>query len=153
MARTAQTRRSIAETVTLAFGVVYILIGLVGFAVTGGVEFAGREGERLLGVFEVNPMHNVVHLLVGVALVLGALTGAMAARIAATAVGVTYLAVGVLGLFAIGSDANVLALNAPDNMLHLLSGAVLLWAGLAGGERVIPIEDTASRSRSRTGGR
>jgi hypothetical protein len=63
-------------------------------------------------------------------LLLGARSGVAAARAANTAVGAVYLVVGVVGLFILNSSANILALNGADNGLHLVSGIVLLAAGL-----------------------
>ncbi|WP_456787499.1 DUF4383 domain-containing protein [Cellulomonas sp. P5_C5] len=112
------------------FGIVYLLVGLAGFVVTGGVSFAATEGEPLL-VFDVNPLHNIVHLLIGAALLLAARSSVRAAKGMNTAVGAVYLLVGVLGLFLIGSAANILALNGADNVLHFASAILLLGVGLA----------------------
>lgn len=61
---------------------VHTLVGLAGLLVTAGVPFASQEGAPLLG-FEVNPLHNIVHLAVGLALLLGSRTvaGARAANL------------------------------------------------------------------------
>ncbi len=122
--------RSVNRLLGYVLGIVYLLIGALGFAVTGGVGFGEQDGNTLLG-FEVNPLHNFVHLLVGAVLLLGATRGVAAARSANTAVGGTYLLVGIIGLFILNSDANILALNSADNVLHLVSAAALLGAGLA----------------------
>ncbi|WP_265520616.1 DUF4383 domain-containing protein [Oerskovia flava] len=111
------------------FGAVYLLVGLAGFAVTSGVGFAGTEGANLL-VFAVNPLHNVIHLAIGAALLLAATRSVSAARSVNTTVGAVYLLVGVVGLFLVGSAANIIALNGADNVLHLASALILLGAGL-----------------------
>jgi hypothetical protein len=123
------TRRSTNVLVGYVLGAVYLLVGLVGFAVTSGVGFAATDGKSLLG-FELNPLHNLVHLAVGAALVLAARQGQAASRAVNTAVGGVYLLVGVLGLFILGSSANILALNSADNGLHLVSAIALLAVGL-----------------------
>ncbi len=134
MASSATSRTSATSSVNrlvgYVLGAVFLLIGVLGFAVTTDVGFASREGDTLLG-FEVNPLHNIVHLLVGAVLLLGATRGVAAARSANIAVGGTYLVVGLIGLFILDSSANILALNSADNVLHLVSAAVLLGAGLA----------------------
>lgn len=112
------------------FGVVYLLVGLTGFVVTGGVSFAATEGEPLI-VFDVNPLHNIVHLLIGAALLIAARSSVRAAKGTNTTVGAVYLLVGVLGLFLVGSSANILALNGADNVLHFASAILLLGVGLA----------------------
>jgi len=112
------------------FGIVYLLVGLAGFVVTGGVSFAATEGEPLI-VFDVNPLHNIVHLLIGAALLIAARSSVRAAKGMNTTVGAVYLLVGVLGLFLVGSSANILALNGADNVLHFASAILLLGVGLA----------------------
>ena len=56
-----------AQWLALAIGVVYTIVGLAGFFLTGFDGFAAPEGGLLLGIFEVNPLHNIVHLTIGLA--------------------------------------------------------------------------------------
>ena len=154
MTQMTEGRRSVAETVAIAFGAIYLLIGLVGFAVTAGVGFAAQDGDLLLGVFEINPLHNIVHLLIGAALLWAGMRGVNSARAVNTVVGATYLLVGVLGLFILDSEANILALNGADNLLHLGSAAVLLTAGLLGAPRTTATTaGTTTRTTTGTGRR
>jgi uncharacterized membrane protein len=113
------------------FGVVYLLVGVLGFFVTGGVDFIATEGGLLLGIFEVNPLHNVAHLLIGAALLIGGLSSVRAAKGVNIVVGAAYLLLGIIGFFLVDTPANILALNTPDHFLHLASAIVLLGVGLA----------------------
>lgn len=124
-------RNSPNRLVATIFGAVYILVGLLGFAVTSGVAFAATSGGLLLGVFEVNPLHNIAHLLIGAVLLVAGLTRVTAAKAANTTVGAVYLLLGIIGFFLVGTSANILALNTPDHFLHLVSAIVLLGVGLA----------------------
>ena len=133
--------RSVNSTVALAFGAIYVLVGLAGFLVTGDVDFAGDKGKSLLG-FHVNGLHNVVHLLIGVALI-AASRKTETARGANLAIGATYLVLGLFGGLINGKTLDVLGLNFADHVLHLLSGLVLLGTALAADKAV----------RSRTGSR
>jgi hypothetical protein len=112
-------------------GAVYVLVGLVGFAVTGGVGFAAAHGKDLV-VFMINPLHNLVHLGVGALLIAGALAGAAVSQRVNLLIGAVYLAVGVVGLFILHSSLNLLALNMPDNGLHFASAIAALAVGLTG---------------------
>jgi hypothetical protein len=123
------------------FGAVYVLVGVLGFAVTGGVGFIATEGGLLLGIFEVNPLHNIAHLLIGVALLLAGLSGVRPARTANTTVGAVYLLLGIVGFFIASTALNILALNTADHFLHLASAIVLLGVGLSADKSV-----TASHS-------
>ena len=120
------TEKTLNQKVGLAFGVVYILVGLLGFLLAGGAEFIGEEGELLLGIFEVNGLHNIVHLLIGVALAGAAMSGAAASRSANMTVGVVYLLLGIVGWFINDTALDIVALNAADHVLHLLSGILLI---------------------------
>ncbi|HXD62340.1 MAG TPA: DUF4383 domain-containing protein [Lacisediminihabitans sp.] len=112
------------------FGAVYLLIGLLGFAVTGGVGFIATKGGLLLGLFEVNPLHNVAHLLIGAALVIAGLSSIRASRTVNSVIGAVYLLLGIVGLFILDSPANILAINGWDNVLHFASAIILLGVGL-----------------------
>ena len=124
-------RSSPNRLVATIFGAVYILVGLLGFAVTGGVAFIATEGGLLLGIFEVNPLHNIAHLLIGAALLIAGIASARAAKIVNIVVGATYLLLGIVGFFLVGTALNILALNTFDHFLHLASAIVLLGVGLA----------------------
>lgn len=123
---TSAPARSTNQLVGWIAGLVFIAVGLLGFTVSGGHHAIGTEGGDLVGLFKVNVLHNFVHLLVGALLVIGAMAGARLARTMNGLVGAVYLLVGVVGLFIVNTDANIIALNTYDNILHLVSGVVLL---------------------------
>ncbi|MFD5600010.1 DUF4383 domain-containing protein [Leucobacter sp. NPDC058333] len=120
------------------FGAVYVLVGLLGFAVTGGVGFVATEGGLLLGIFEVNPLHNIAHLLIGAVLLLAGLANVRAAKGANGTVGAVYLLLGIVGFFIADTAANILALNTADHILHLGSALVLLVVAIAADKNVAP---------------
>lgn len=135
------------------FGAVYVLVGLVGFAVTGFDGFAAPEGDMLL-FFEVNPLHNLVHIAIGGLLLAAAGAGERAARQAAIVVGAAYALVGVLGI-AIPQDAeiNILALNAADHALHLGTAALAFAAAWLSSQRDPAGRAGETRGRETTGTR
>ncbi len=118
--------RSPNRLVGVIFGAVYLLVALLGFLVTGGVGFASNQGALLLGIFEVNWLHNIVHLLIGAALLIGGLSNVSAAKSVNGIVGAVYLLVGIVGFFIVDTPADILALNTPDHFLHLASAVILL---------------------------
>ncbi|WP_211882145.1 DUF4383 domain-containing protein [Pseudarthrobacter albicanus] len=123
-------RTSTNRLVATGFGAVYLLIGVLGFAVTSGVGFFATEGQNLI-IFAVNPLHNIIHLAIGAALLLAGLKSVPAARTVNTVVGAVYLPGGILLLFLLNSALNILALNGADNVLHLASAVLLLGVGLS----------------------
>jgi hypothetical protein len=116
------------------FGIVYVLIGIAGFFVTSGVGLIDPDGGLLLGIFSVNILHNVAHVLIGAALLIAGLSGVRPAKTVNTVVGTAYLLLGIVGLFIVGSAFNILANNGADNVLHFGSAVLLLAVGL-GAER------------------
>ncbi len=122
-------RGNLNKTVATVFGATYLLVGLVGFAVTGDVPFVGEDGDPLI-LFDVNGLHNIVHILIG-AVLLGAGLGKLgAARTANLVIGVTYTALGVLNPVLNDSAVDIIGLNAADGWLHLASGLVLTGVAL-----------------------
>ena len=106
----------------LAFGAIYLLVGIVGFFITGFDNFAGHDDATLI-VFDINPLHNIVHILIGVAGL--ALSRTLAgARTFGLLLAVGYGLAFLYGLFAVGQDWDILNLNWADNILHLLSAIV-----------------------------
>ena len=123
-------RTSPNKLLATVFGAVYLLVGLAGFAVTSGIGFFATQGANLI-IFAVNPLHNVIHLAIGAALLFAGLKSVPAARSVNTTVGAVYLLVGIVGLFLLDSAANIIALNGADNVLHLASAILLLGVGLS----------------------
>ena len=118
--------RTWPQLLALIIGAVYLLVGIVGFFITGFDDFFGHDtNETILG-FEVNPFHNVVHILIGAAGLALARTLA-GARTYGWLLAVGYGATFVYGLFAVGQTWDFLSLNWADNWLHLVSAL----AGLA----------------------
>jgi uncharacterized membrane protein YuzA (DUF378 family) len=124
------TTRHPAQLLALAIGVVYTLVGIAGFFVTGFDNFAAETDKTLLG-FEVNPLHNIVHLLIGLA-GLALWRRLDTARTYGWLLAAGYGVAFIYGLFAAGNrDINLLSLNGADNILHLVSAlagvAIALW--------------------------
>jgi hypothetical protein len=130
------SRIGLNSIVAYGFGAIFVLVGVAGFTVSGGHTAAGHEGGDLLGVFQVNVLHNVVHLAVGAVMLGAAVAGNVAARLTNTVVGAVYLLLAVVGLFILGdSPANIIALNGADNGLHAVLGVALLGVGLGADRR------------------
>jgi hypothetical protein len=141
----------LAQKGALAIGALYTLVGLLGFLVTGFDDFAGKTGETLLG-FELNPLHNIVHLVIGLA-GLAMWRRRDTARTFGWMLFVGYGATFFYGLAVAGrADGNVLSINGADNGLHLVSALAGLAIALAGSRRTVGTASTAgSRTTSRTG--
>lgn len=114
------------QKVSYAFGAIYVLVGILGFFLTTPAGQGQEERDLLLNIFEVNALHNIVHLLIGIALIGAARAGDKAARSANMVIGAVYLLLGIVGRFFDDGSADFLALNAADHFLHLFSGIALL---------------------------
>lgn len=119
-----------AQRVAQIIGWAFILIGIAGFFVTGMSMDADPEtAPKLLGLFPLNVMHNVVHLLFGV-------WGIVASRRHPTArtydriAGIAYLGLAVLG--AVSPDMfGLVPIGFHDIWLHVMIGLILAIAGFA----------------------
>ncbi len=138
MASAAHTdaRKSDLQRAAAAVGVVFLLVGVLGFipGVTtdySTMEFAGHESDaKLLGIFEVSILHNIVHLLFGVAgLALAkSWTGARSYLVGG---GVIYLVLWIYGLVVDhDSAANFVPVNDADDWLHFVLGLAMIALGV-----------------------
>jgi hypothetical protein len=128
--------RSNLQWAALAVAAVFALVGVLGFipGVTTSysqLALAGHESEAaLLGLFQVSVLHNIVHLLFGVAgfVMARSTKGAQAFLVGGGAV---YLLLWIYGLVIdMESAANFVPLNTADNWLHLALGVGMVGAGL-----------------------
>jgi hypothetical protein len=144
MASSTNTRtgaRAPSQTVAAVVGGVFLLVGILGFipGVTTGyhtMTFAGHDSmAMLLGVFAVSVLHNIVHLLFGVAGLALSRTPA-GARNYLIVGGVIYLLLWIYGLVIDhDSAANFVPLNSADNWLHLGLAAGMILLGILTGSR------------------
>ncbi|MFG1945916.1 DUF4383 domain-containing protein [Nonomuraea sp. NPDC048826] len=129
-------RRTPVQLAALVAGAVFLLVGVLGFVpgITTNfdqLQFASHESDAmLLGVFQVSILHNIVHLLFGVAGILLARTWS-GARNFLIGGGVIYLLLWLYGML-IGHDtpANFVPVNDADNWLHLVLGVGMIALGL-----------------------
>lgn len=125
--RTAGTKTSL-QRAAQAVGAVFLLVGILGFipVITTNYESLGLAGHGsgalLLGIFQVSVLHNLVHLLFGMAGILMARTHAQSRNFLLFG-GIVYLVLWLYGLF-VGHDspANFVPVNNADNWLHLVLG-------------------------------
>jgi uncharacterized membrane protein YuzA (DUF378 family) len=133
---TSATRHP-SQLLALVIGAVYTLVGIAGFLVTGFESFAAETDKTLLG-FEINPLHNIVHLVIGLA-GLALWRRLDTARTYGWLLAAGYGLAFIYGLFAAGnSDINFLSLNGADNGLHLVSTIAGLAIALWPANRTVP---------------
>lgn len=130
------TTRTNIQKAALAVGVVFLLVGILGFipGITSNFDqlgFAGSGSEAaLLGIFQVSVLHNIVHLLFGVAGVVMAKTVTGAYNFLLWG-GVIYAVLFIYGLVVPhDSAANFVPVNAADNILHLVLAIAMIALAL-----------------------
>ncbi|MDY6999800.1 MAG: DUF4383 domain-containing protein [Actinomycetota bacterium] len=147
------TTRTPVQVTTLVFAVVFLLVGIAGFipGVTtnyGDMSFAGHHppSAMLFGVFAVSVLHNIVHLLFGIA-GLALARSFNAARSYLIGGGVIYAVLWLYGLFVdVDSAANFVPLNTADNWLHLVLAVAMIGLGVVFGRRSATAGPTGERT-------
>ncbi|WP_216698896.1 DUF4383 domain-containing protein [Arthrobacter sp. H20] len=129
-------KKTTMQKAAMAVGIVFVLVGILGFIPGATTQFdqmdmAGHESEALLlGLFQVSILHNIVHLLYGVAGLVLARTYANAKNYLLIG-GVIYLVLWIYGLVIdLNSDANFVPFNDADNWLHLFLGVAMIALAL-----------------------
>jgi uncharacterized protein DUF4383 len=141
---TVRGSRTLAQTLALVFGIAFLGAGVLGFipGITtnlGDIKFAGNDSpSELLGLFQVSILHNIVHLLFGIAGIALSRTW-QNARTYLLGSGIIYTVLFIYGLFISNADdANFVPINGADDVLHLVLAVALLgaWFISKGGEEV-----------------
>jgi Domain of unknown function (DUF4383) len=112
------------KTLAVIFGVVFLLIGILGFVPTMAPD------QMLLGIFHVNAAHNAVHLLTGAVALLCGMASAAASKTFFRIFGVVYGLVAILG-FVVGEGMllGLITNNVADTWLHVAIAVVSLILG------------------------
>jgi hypothetical protein len=120
-------RWTAAQRFAAVFGLVYLTVGIAGFTLTGLQPFAGHSHETLL-IFAVNPLHNLIHVALGIVWLASCLRH-RAARVANVAIGVVLGLVTVLGFVGATELLGMSGFADPDNFLHLATATLALYFG------------------------
>ena len=127
--------RTAIQTITMVYGAVFLAVGILGFipGITthyGDMTFAGHDsGAKLLGLFQVSILHNLVHVLFGIAglAVARSWEGSRAYMVGG---GVIYLGLWLYGLLVDkSSGGNFVPFNTADDWLHFGLGVSMILLG------------------------
>lgn len=118
-----------AQLLAYLGGAVLVLVGIIGFFADSSFNTgSGIDGDKLLGIFEVNGIHNLVHIGSGL-LLLAVAPKRATARLGVLAFGAVYAVVTLIGLID-GTDVlGLIPVNPADNVLHIALTAAALLAG------------------------
>ena len=117
-----------AKTIGMLFGWIYTIVGIAGFIPALGGSFS-MTGSTLLGVAPVNVLHNIVHLIIGIAGLTMSRTEEGAGTFCKT-FGIVLLLLGIIG-FIQPNLFGILPIGGGDIWIHLITGAILAVAGFA----------------------
>ena len=123
----APLRRTFAQWYCVVAGATLAVAGLLGFIADSSFDTGSAiQGDKLFGL-EVNGWHNVVHLASGVVLLAAANTRPTAKTVAIV-FGAVYAFVALWGLVDGDEVLNLIPVNGPDNVLHLILSAAAFLA-------------------------
>lgn len=109
---------SMTKSVTWILGIVLVLVGIAGFFVNG-----------TLLVFQVDTVHNIVHLLSGVVAIGAASSSESYSRMYLIVFGLVYGVVTLVGFLNGGDILGLFQVNDADNYLHAAIAVVSLGVG------------------------
>ena len=127
---TASGKYGIVQWYALVFGIAYLAVAIVEIAF-------GSAGLKIGGVtiLQVQLVQNVIHWVVGLAVLGSFFAGETTAKLVARVVGVVFVLVALLGVFVEPLTGQLLgfpeALPASYNIVHVLTAAAALFAGFA----------------------
>jgi hypothetical protein len=110
-----------AKNAAMIIGIVFLIVGVLGYIPNPIVGPAGT--------FLTNPLHNIVHIVSGIVLLIGVYTS-FGSSMALKIVGVVYGLVAIGGFFMVMDGVMMgVAINEADKWLHVALAIVILAAG------------------------
>jgi hypothetical protein len=143
-------RRTPAQWYCLLAGLSLLLAGILGFLADASFNTGSTiDGDRLLSIFEVNGIHNLVHLASGI-LLLAASPKRASAKTIAIAFGLVYGLVTIIGLIDGQTVLGLIPVNPADNILHIALSALGLIAGfMSRGSDGVPRDEPGTVGENR----
>jgi uncharacterized membrane protein HdeD (DUF308 family) len=124
---------SVAKGV-MTLGIIFIILGIWGFF-----------NDPILGIFDVDPMHNVVHLVSGILAVTFASLDDDRTKQFAKIFGYLYGLVAIIGFVRPGHTLLGMAINNADNFLHLFLAVAFLYFGYSHARGMEPMRHAEAR--------
>jgi hypothetical protein len=106
--------------------IIIVFLGATGFIL---LSLLGFFNSTIFGLFEVDPLHNIIHLLTGILAIIFAGISDWGAALYARMFGLLYGVIGVIGLVVPGDEFFGFHVNTADDFLHLLVAIVFLYLG------------------------
>jgi hypothetical protein len=137
-----------ARMFALVFGIVYLLVGLLGFTATGTSMAAGPDAPRLMGLFPVNLLHNIVHILIGV-WGLASYRSATGAVAYARGLAILYALLAIMGLLPapFQTTFGLVPIYGADVALHALTAIIAAYFGWVAPRETLEAVDASRMSR------
>ncbi len=109
------------KNIYLLLAAVLVIVGMLGFVMPSPV----------LGMFEVNTLHNIVHLTTGAITLVATMRGLGVMRALGRIFGIGYLALAIVG-FVHADLFGLMHVNLADNLLHSALAALFVYVGFLG---------------------
>jgi hypothetical protein len=112
------------KKIAVVFGVIFVIVGVLGWVPVL------NPGGKLLGLFDVNTAHNLVHLATGIIAILVGMASDKASKTFFQVFGVIYALVAVLGFYSGDQPLlGIVANNSADAVLHVVIAVITLYLG------------------------
>src|ERR671939_967502 len=126
----AGNRYGIVQLYALVFGIAYLGVALLEVVLgSNGLKIGGTT------ILQIQLVQNLIHWIVGLAVLGSFFAGENAAKLVARAVGIVFVLVTLLGLFVEPLTGQLLgfpdALPMSYNIVHILTAAAAVFAGFA----------------------
>ncbi len=122
--------RTIDQKYSVLLGLVVLVLGIIGFILTGFTNYTEMTNHSILGLFQTNGFHNTVYIILGLLWLLGAFAltppGNQGMNIA---VGAALLLVGVMGFLGYWALLSIPAGLNGDNILDVAVAIATLIVG------------------------
>lgn len=113
------------KSISFVFGAILLLVGILGLI--PGLTTDGM----LLGIFMIDMLHTIIHLLSGAIIIIAVLNSETAVTMALKIFGIIYALIAIIGFVQGNTILGIIGINFADNILHVVVALIALIIGFA----------------------
>ncbi|MEX1052157.1 MAG: DUF4383 domain-containing protein [Patescibacteria group bacterium] len=117
-----------AKSLATWFGLILVVLGVLGF-----IPGITNDDKMIFGIFQVDAVHSIVHIVVGALGLWMGMAGMDQAKNYLRIFGVVFALFAIIGFFQTDTILGIMATNMAHTWVYVVLALIFLWGGFAGG--------------------
>ncbi len=130
-----------AKSLATWFGLILVVLGVLGF-----IPGVTNDDKMIFGIFQVDTVHSIVHIVVGALGLWMGMAGMDQAKNYLRIFGVVFALFAIIGFFQGDTILGIMDTNMAHTWVYVVLALIFLWGGFAGGSSSMDSMNTGGSS-------